>query len=199
MAFKTFAVGEVLEASEVNDYLMKQTVVVCTSGTKPSSPPDGMHIFETDTSAVRVALTSAWYQVYDLGGWTSYTPTWTGATSNPAILNGTLEGFYKQTGRVINFRIMMQAGTTTTYGSGPWSFALPSAFPVKGNTAVNAFADDFSTSFRYGGSAWLEPSVDQVFRIALGSGGNTGVASTVPFTWAVTDRLLITGSYEADI
>jgi hypothetical protein len=48
MAFKTFTT-ETLDASEVNDYLMTQVIIRCTSGTRPSSPSEGWHIYETDT------------------------------------------------------------------------------------------------------------------------------------------------------
>jgi len=49
MAIKTFSVSEVLTASDVNTYLMKQAVITCTSSTRPSSPVDGMMIYQTDT------------------------------------------------------------------------------------------------------------------------------------------------------
>ena len=54
MAFKTFNVGDVLTASDVNTYLMKQEVIGCTAGTRPSSPNDGMPIYETDTKSLLV-------------------------------------------------------------------------------------------------------------------------------------------------
>lgn len=60
MAYKVFAPLEVLDAAEVNDYLMKQAVIVCTSGTRPSSPPEGMTIYETDTDSYRVWNGAAW-------------------------------------------------------------------------------------------------------------------------------------------
>lgn len=60
MAFKTFVAGAVLTAAEVNDYLMKQVVIVCTSGTRPGSPVDGMTIYETDTNLIRTYNGSAW-------------------------------------------------------------------------------------------------------------------------------------------
>ena len=34
--------------------------------------------------------------------WTSFTPTWTASTSNPAIGNGTLRGYYLKIGRMIS-------------------------------------------------------------------------------------------------
>lgn len=58
MAFKTFTAGAVLTASDVNTYLAKQAVVVCTSTTRPSSPPEGMTIYETDTDKMLTYTTS---------------------------------------------------------------------------------------------------------------------------------------------
>lgn len=48
MPFRVFSDGEVLTAAYVNDYLMEQAVITCTSGTRPSSPTNGMVIYETD-------------------------------------------------------------------------------------------------------------------------------------------------------
>lgn len=58
MPFKTFVAGAVLTASDVNTYLAKQAVIVCTSTTRPSSPPEGMVIYETDTDKL-LAYTTA--------------------------------------------------------------------------------------------------------------------------------------------
>ncbi|MBM3660998.1 MAG: hypothetical protein FJW95_16055 [Actinobacteria bacterium] len=63
MGFKTFADGNVLTAADVNDYLMKQAVIVCTAGTRPGSPVEGMTIYQTDTDTVLVYNGSAWTQV----------------------------------------------------------------------------------------------------------------------------------------
>ncbi|MEV7908381.1 hypothetical protein, partial [Streptomyces anulatus] len=129
--------------------------------------------------------------------WTSFTPTWTGSTTNPVIGNGTLAGAFLQVGKTIHFRIAMVAGSTTTFGSGTWSFNLPVAAAAVQSAA--AFADDFSASARYPGAAWLTSGVTAagVFRVLFGAGGNTGASSTVPFTWAQSDRLHINGTYEA--
>jgi hypothetical protein len=58
VSFKTFTAGAVLTASDVNTYLAKQAVVVCTSGGRPSSPPEGMVIYETDTDKLLTYTTS---------------------------------------------------------------------------------------------------------------------------------------------
>lgn len=60
MAFKTFTAGSVLTAADVNDYLMEQAVITCTSGTRPSSPNEGMTIYETDTDYIRVYDGATW-------------------------------------------------------------------------------------------------------------------------------------------
>jgi len=45
--FKTFVSGDVLTAAEVNDYLMKQSVIVCdSSGDYPGSPVEGMSVYD---------------------------------------------------------------------------------------------------------------------------------------------------------
>lgn len=59
------------------------------------------------------------------GAWTAYTPTWTAATTNPVLGNGTLVGRYMKIGRVVVAHINLTTGSTTTYGSGNYTFSLP--------------------------------------------------------------------------
>lgn len=59
--------------------------------------------------------------------WTSYTPTWTGATTNPTIGNGQIQGRYKLVGKLAHFAIECLFGSTTTAGSGAYNFGLPMA------------------------------------------------------------------------
>ena len=53
-----------------------------------------------------------------LNNYDTFTPTWTAPTTDPAIGNGTLEGWIMQTNdfRIVSIRIVM--GSTTTFGSG---------------------------------------------------------------------------------
>lgn len=60
MPLKTFNPGDVLTSSDVNTYLMKQAVIKCTSGTRPSSPADGDTIYETDTDLMWTHNGSGW-------------------------------------------------------------------------------------------------------------------------------------------
>lgn len=79
MAFKTFVSGAVLTASDVNTYLAKQAVIVCTSGTRPSSPPEGMAIYETDTDKLLVYTTAT----------TGWQPPWNVPWGRVASATGT--------------------------------------------------------------------------------------------------------------
>jgi hypothetical protein len=62
--FKTFAVGEVLTANNVNTYLMQQTVMVFASAAARSSeitsPSEGMLSYRTDVNVFEFYNGSAW-------------------------------------------------------------------------------------------------------------------------------------------
>lgn len=51
---------EVLRSADINTYLMRQTIIVCTSSTRPSSPATGMHIWQTDTNTELVWDGTTW-------------------------------------------------------------------------------------------------------------------------------------------
>lgn len=70
------------------------------------------------------------------GAWTAYTPTWTAATTAPAIGNGSLQGYYNLVGKTLDVRIYMLCGSTTTFGSGGYSWSLPS-----GIASVNSISN----------------------------------------------------------
>lgn len=57
--------------------------------------------------------------------WTTYTPAWTAVTTNPVIGNGTLTGRHITVGVTSHVSILLIAGSTTTFGTGSYSFSLP--------------------------------------------------------------------------
>lgn len=63
MPYKVFATEEVLASADVQNYLMKQVVITCTSGTRPASPNEGMTIYETDTDKYMGHDGSAWREL----------------------------------------------------------------------------------------------------------------------------------------
>ena len=65
--FKTFSVGEVLTATNVNTYLMQQTVMVFADAsarsTAISSPSEGMVTYLSDSNSLWYYSGSAWVEI----------------------------------------------------------------------------------------------------------------------------------------
>lgn len=57
--------------------------------------------------------------------WTSYVPAWTAVTTNPVLNNGQLQGRHRLVGKLCHFAIECLFGSSTTAGSGAYSFGLP--------------------------------------------------------------------------
>ncbi|MCX4540504.1 hypothetical protein [Streptomyces sp. NBC_01565] len=132
------------------------------------------------------------------GFWASYTPTWSSTGTAPVLNNGTLTGRWARCGNVIFYMIKLTIGSTTSLGTGNYTFTLPVAVGSVTDFIGDAFAGDNSV-----GSAGY--SVGRAF---LGAGGlvgayfgNTVGASALtnanPMTWANGDRLWLSGFYEA--
>lgn len=137
MAFKTFVALDPLPASDLNTYLMKQAVIVCTSGTRPSSPVTGMLIFETDTKRFLVYGSSAWCTISPVHAWvataqSTTSPSYTDlATAGPAVssvqtgasaLVAHGANMYQTTGG-IGYMSLAVSGATTTAASDTWAVA----------------------------------------------------------------------------
>lgn len=130
-------------------------------------------------------------------GWTSYTPTWTADSVNPALGNGTITGRYRQAngGDLVIGTVRILMGTTTTYGTGAWRLTQPvtmSANSILDGVAWGLAYDSSSTALYVIGARAEGGS--NLWR--MGSGGGSVVLSTVPFTWATSDVLLLNFAYE---
>jgi hypothetical protein len=55
----------------------------------------------------------------------AFSTEWTGSSVNPAIGNGNIYCEYDNINQFINFRMTLTFGSTTTRGTGAWSFSLP--------------------------------------------------------------------------
>jgi len=124
------------------------------------------------------------------GSWTTWTPTIGGLTQG----NGTLVARYIQVGKVLNWFIRFDFGSTSSITS--LNFTLPvtpsqTRFPFYGQ------ADDFGVNSYplYGevdsGTAYCN-SMSASGSFVIGGGLN----ATAPFTWGNQDRFYYTGSYE---
>ena len=135
------------------------------------------------------------------GVWQAFTPTWSAATTNPSIGNGTLAGRYVQIGKTCVLVIALTAGSTTTFGSGNWSFSLP-------KTAKNTSGIIFygvahirkSGTANYERIAQISPvistTVIKLFNDPTQGSNSSNISATVPFTWGDGDSLGFQITYE---
>lgn len=132
------------------------------------------------------------------GAWTNYTPTWTAATTNPTLGNGTLIGRYMKVGLTCTAQINLVMGSTTTYGSGNYSWALPFASANSGCTYIGN-AHLLSGSTRWAGQFVISPASSVASPFFPANSTTTTVAfmqASSPVALASGYQLRITVTYE---
>jgi hypothetical protein len=129
--------------------------------------------------------------------WTSYTPTWTAATTNPVLGNGTLVGRGIKWGRTQIYHINLVMGSTTTYGTGAYSFDVPATSANAGATLVgNA---QLVAAARWAGQSLVTPNASTTtvfFSTNATTTTMTQMAGNAPVTLAAANQLRVTGIYE---
>jgi hypothetical protein len=164
------------------------------TGTVPDFTADE-ELTSTDMQTISDLLTAL------TDAWTSYTPTWSTTGTAPALGNGTLVGKYKQIGKTVKVYIALTAGSSTTFGSNTFTFALPVAAANTRLTGVAQCFDSSAAGNRCAGALDLVTSTTvDIYAYGNNSPGSPvggNVASGVPFTWASGDRLVIELEYEA--
>jgi hypothetical protein len=140
---------------------------------------------------------------WDNDAWTSYTPVWTTSGTAPSLGNGSIAGVYKQRGKVVDFRMYMVAGSTTTFGTGNFFFSLPvnAALQSVGSLVSQGWAYDVSAGRYFYVTVDTGDSVSKMTIRTLNSSATDAylntVTATAPMTWASTDTIWIQGTYEA--
>jgi|ERR1700754_3223324 len=122
--------------------------------------------------------------------WTPFTPSW-GASSAPTLGNGTIAGEFVVSGKLIISRIRLDWGSTTSGGSGSWSFGISNAGAVLSTTGQSlgliTMRDNSAASH------FLAGAVSNTTTTVEGRcHGNNVADATKPFTWAVGDFLAYT-------
>lgn len=124
----------------------------------------------------------------------SYLPTWTSATP-PALGNGTLVGQYKIRHRECLARVRVTAGSTTTFGTGTYTWSLPftsatftnAAFPGVGRVFDN------STTTTYVGQVNVASAANTMNMTTHSA--TTAVSATVPVTLATSDHVTLQAEF----
>lgn len=126
--------------------------------------------------------------------WMTYTPTWASSGTQPAIGNGTSVGSYMIRGRNCSIKLRIQAGTTTTFGTGTYTVSIPfTAAAATGNNNpgfISLF--DNSAGTLYVGSFNLSNGATSA---SLFTHGATGMTATNPITLANSDAITANNEY----
>lgn len=127
------------------------------------------------------------------GAWAAYTPVWASSGTQPAVGNGSISGKYAQVGKIVHYWISQTMGSTTTYGTGNYTWSLPVNSTGQGVPHGTARGVDTSV-LDYTGMIIIS-TVNSVQVVSASNG--LPWSPTVPFTWGNTDLFYTFGTYEA--
>jgi len=155
-----------------------------------ASVTTGTEIYNTTTGAMEVWNGSAWITTAP-GAWVSYTPTLTNCTSPITAAK------FARNGRTISFYVILTL--TGAQVSGLIGVSLPVTAAVVAGGSYTTFFEDTGTAF-YAGVAHQSTTTRVDLYATNAAGTYTAFAApsaTVPFTWAATDVIRVSGVYEA--
>lgn len=199
--------GDVPGATTYFNPLLQQTIINCTSGTRPSSPPDGMVVYETDTRYYRAwnSTSSSWVTVFS-NTVTAITPQLVATTTNPTLGTGSIAvGWWSRSqANMIDFTFAFRFGSTANAGSGSYNVNLPvaglsvmgTAFP---EAAGMGMIRDDNTGVVKGATIYLPGSNTAVLAMHApdASGNAVFLANNAPWTWANLDYIFGNIRYRA--
>ena len=145
--------------------------------------------------AILQSLSSATNGLSYGGKLTAYTPTWTAATTNPTLGNGAIEGYYVRVGDLVYFNIKLVMGSTTTFGSGVYTFSLPIAMTASFNgiTGYSMILDAGVAWYR----GWIPETQYNAYTDKFNVIKNDGtmLSNTAPITFGNGDAIYVWGVY----
>jgi hypothetical protein len=130
------------------------------------------------------------------GGWTSWTPIFSGIT----IGDGTVTATYAQVGKIVFAKVRIIWGSTTSLAGGFLQCNGPVTGTVAGKPKVgNAYYLDTGVA-DYDGSILQNGNTTFISLIQIVNGTYptfNNITSTVPFTWATNDEIVLNFNYQA--
>lgn len=143
------------------------------------------------TSAIQTQLNTK--PTGGTGAWIAWTPSFTNFT----LGNGTVTARYSQIGSTVFISIFLTWGSTTSATASSMQISLPITASSLNLTNIGAgFLRDASAGTGVVGSMEFSSTTTAVFGHS-GTGSNSTVTATAPFTWAVSDTIKMNGFYEA--
>jgi hypothetical protein len=133
-----------------------------------------------------------------LGTYQAYTPTVSGVT----LGNATTSTRYCRVNNLVNYYGSISFGSTTTITAANWEISLPvnclGTVPFFVPTGEAGYYDASSGIIHWGDVIAFGSSTSLRLRAPVaGQTYTTNLSSTVPFTWATSDRILFNVTYEA--
>lgn len=176
--------------------------IVTADADRPDNPFESELIWRLNKNCYEVYDGSEWREITTRGdtgsAWTSYTPTLTATTSNPTMGSGsTRSGAYMQVGKMVTVRATVKFGTSgTAAGSGTYEISLPVTAKTisTGRQSGSATFFDNSASDFGDGVVFIDNGATTKARLSMDS---TVVSNSAPWTWAASDQIDFTMTYEA--
>ena len=133
--------------------------------------------------------------------WTPYTPIWAASSGGASVGNGTLHGYYRLVGKSLTFRIHLVLGSTTSGGTGAWTFTLPTGLTSAAIGEQSVLTKYFTGTNATSGFAYLNASSSTLNPYApQGSSALMVQASSFPSgtpgAWSAGGNLFIGGTIE---
>jgi len=202
--YKDFTAGDILRASEVDTYLMQQSVMkfAATSNADTAlgaTKAEGMIVYATSNDTLYAYNGAAWIPFATalgsgtgyMGAWQGYTPTLTGIT----LGNGSVSFTFVEHGKTVHVRGRVTFGTTTVV-TGAASISLPKT-AVSANFVANLTA-------RAGGLDYAMLPIATTTTIGVNALGSAGayanrvtLSALIPGTWTNSDFITFSATYEA--
>ena len=196
---KVFTAGDVLTASDVQNYLMDQTTMVFAGTAARSSaiatPTEGMFAVDTVVDELNYYNGSAWVTASRMGDWTTFTPSMTNFNIGST---GTVSAAYVLVGKTLFVRASFTLGGTGI-SIGTASMTLPNSYTAKAKSVAPCMIVDSGTAF-FSGLTYSNGTSVTIY-VGVASGTYTSlstISSSIPMTWVATDELHINFAIEVN-
>tara|TARA_R110002049_G_scaffold303044_1_gene497004 strand:+ start:711 stop:2672 length:1962 start_codon:yes stop_codon:yes gene_type:complete len=124
-----------------------------------------------------------------------FAPVWTAETTAPSLGDGTLTGNYTRSGKFTRVDMQLTLGSTTTTGSGDWTFQMISQAKPASNDSIGSALGLISTSGFNNGVCLISQGTSNL-RFVLGSQPAPGYArNNRPAVWGNGDYLKASITY----
>lgn len=136
------------------------------------------------------------------GDYAAYSPSWTAATANPTLGNGSLTARWTKVGKQIHTMGTLIMGSTSNGGTGVWSMSLPTAALASGIVTFGPANYTVLFSNDYLGLIQIDSGASTgVFPVKTGTNSSSAaqVSNTVPVAASSSTRLSWSVTYEAAV